>query len=298
MNVLVTGGAGFIGSNLVDRLVSEGHSVTVIDNLSTGKKANVNSAAEFFELDIANLEAIKPIFKGKEVVFHIAAIPSVPRSIADPVSTFRSNIMGTLNVLIASRDNSIKRVVYSASSSAYGNQDALPLGEEFVPRPLSPYALSKLVGEQLCSQFTNIFNLDTISLRYFNVYGPRMSEGAYAAVVATFLRQRSESKPLTIVGDGLQKRDFTFVSDIVEANMLAALTKGRGEVINIGAGDSHSILELAELIGGEIVRLKERPGEIRNSLADISKAKRILGWEPKVTLEEGIARLKELYTLQ
>src|SRR3989338_4989369 len=202
MKALISGGAGFIGSNLADKLIQDGHSVVIIDNLFTGRKENLNSEAEFFELDISDLESIKPAFKDIDVVFHMAAIPSVPRSIDDPASTFKTNIMGTLNVLLAARDSGAKKVVYSASSSAYGNQKTLPQKEEFAPDPLSPYATSKLVGEQLCRQFTNLFGLDTISLRYFNVYGPRMNEGAYAAVVSTFLKQKKAGQALTVVGDG------------------------------------------------------------------------------------------------
>jgi len=291
MNVLVTGGAGFIGSNLVERLISDGHQVAIADNLSTGKRENLHKDAEFFELDISDLDAIRPVFEKKDVVFHVAAIPSVPRSIDDPEATLKSNLMGTLNILIASRDADVKKVVYSASSSAYGNQEHLPAYEDLSTSPMSPYAISKLVGEQLCAQFTGFYGLDTISLRYFNVYGSRMNEGAYAAVISLFLKKYKEGNPLTIIGDGLQKRDFTHVSDIVEANILASGVAGKGEVVNVGAGASHSILELAELIGGEIEYLPERPGEIRDSLADITKAKRILGWEPKVSFKDGINQL-------
>lgn len=288
-NVLVTGGAGFIGSHLTERLLNDGNKVTVIDNLSTGKRENIDPRAEFFECDILDFETIQPFFKEKEVVFHVAAIPSVPRSIENPKASFEANIMGTLHVLLAARDSGVRRVVYSASSSAYGNQERLPLQESFAPNPLSPYALSKFVGEQLCRQFTNLYGLDTISLRYFNVYGPRMNEGAYAAVVATFLKQHKAGKPLTICGDGNQRRDFTYISDVVEANVRGMSAKsGGGEVVNIGAGDSHSIHDVSELVGGEVVYLPERPGEIRESLADIAKAKKILNWEPKVSLKEGI----------
>lgn len=292
MKMLVTGGAGFIGSNLVERLIDDGNEVTIIDNLSTGSRENLHKKAEFFELDIASLDAIKPVFKNKEIVFHIAAIPSVPRSIEDPAAVFRSNVMGTLNVLLASRDAGAKRVIYSASSSAYGNQQILPLKEDLPPKPMSPYAISKLVGEQLCKQFSDLYDLDTISLRYFNVYGRRMNRGSYAAVVATFLCQRKDGQPLTIVGDGLQERDFTHVSDVVGANILSAgVKRGGGEVVNIGAGDSHSVLKLAKIIGGEKLHLPERPGDVRNSLADISKTKKLLGWEPKVSLKDGISML-------
>lgn len=293
MKVLVTGGAGFIGSNLVERLVNDGHRVTVIDNLSTGKRENLHQDAEFFELDIADGESIKPHFREKEIVYHVAAIPRIGKSIEDPAGTFRSNVTGTLNVLLAARDASVKRVVYSASSAAYGPQETLPLSEEIRPRPLNPYALSKYVGEELCGEFTNLYGLDTISLRYFNVYGPRMNaEGEYATVIGKFLRMKNEGVPLTIVGDGKQTRDFTHVSDVVNANILAshAGIKG-GDVINIGAGSNHSVQEIADIIGGEHVYIPSRPGEVRDTLADIAKARKLLGWEPKVGLREGIALL-------
>ncbi|MBI1888848.1 MAG: SDR family oxidoreductase [Candidatus Spechtbacteria bacterium] len=291
-NILLTGGAGFIGSHLTERLINDGNKVTIIDNLSTGKRENIDPRAEFFNADISDFETMKPLFKNKEVVFHVAAIPSVPRSIENPKASFEANIMGTLHVLLAARDCGVRRVIYSASSSAYGNQESLPLREIFAPNPLSPYAISKLVGEQLCRQFTNLYGLDTISLRYFNVYGPRMNEGAYAAVVATFLKQRKAGKPLTICGDGNQRRDFTYVSDVVEANARAMnIKRAGGEVVNIGAGDSHTIRELAEFVGGEVISMPERPGEIKESLADIAKAKKILDWEPKVSLKEGIEGL-------
>lgn len=293
MNLLVTGGAGFIGSNLVERLTSDGHKVIVIDNLSTGKRENLQKDAEFFELDIADLTAIKPIFNDIDTVFHVAAIPRIGRSIEDPAGTFRSNVTGTLNVLLAARDAGVGRVVYSASSSAYGPQDRLPLLEDMRPKPLNPYALSKYIGEELCREFTDLYGLDTISLRYFNVYGPRMDQGGdYATVIGKFLRMKREGSPLTIVGDGKQTRDFTHVSDIVEANILASQVRnGGGEVINTGAGSNHSVQEIADIIGGEHVYIPPRPGEVQDTLAGISKAKRILGWEPKVSLKEGISQL-------
>lgn len=293
MNVLVTGGAGFIGSNLVERLLKDGHKVTVIDNLSTGKRENVPEEVHFLESDIADLEKIQPAFQGMEVVFHVAAIPRISRSIEDPASTFRSNVIGTLNVFLAARDAGAKRVVYSASSSAYGVQSKLPLSEDMPAKPLSPYGLSKYIGEELCWEFTELYGLDTLSLRYFNVYGPRMDiEGDYATVIGKFLRLKAEGTPLTVVGDGKQTRDFTNVSDVVEANILASKVKrGGGEVVNIGAGENHSVLEIAEIIGGEYVHVPERPGEVHDTLADITKAKRILGWEPQISLREGIAQL-------
>lgn len=297
MNVLVTGGAGFIGSNLVERLISEGHRVSIVDNLSTGKRENLYPEAEFFELDIADLSAIKSVFSGTDIVFHVAAIPRIGRSIEDPAENFRSNVTGTLNVLLAARDAGVKRVVYSASSSAYGPQGKLPLVEDMPSKPLNPYALGKYIGEELCKEFTNLYGLDTVSLRYFNVYGPRMdAEGEYATVMGKFLRLKLEGRPLTVVGDGRQTRDFTHVNDVVEANVLAAQREGgNAEVINIGAGNNHSVQEIADLISKDQVYVPPRPGEVRDTLADISKAKRILGWEPRVELKEGVAQLLKNY---
>jgi UDP-glucose 4-epimerase len=249
--VLVTGGAGFIGSHLTDALVNDGHSVVVIDNLSTGKRSQVNKRAKFIKADIRNLKKIKPYFKGVDLVFHLAARARIQPSIKDPVSTFDHNITGTLNVLLAARDAGIKRVVYSASSSSYGDQDTVPLYEEMTPRFKNPYSLSKYVGEEMCRLFSNLYGLETVSLRYFNVYGPRqLLSGAYATVVGIFLKQFKDGKPLTIVGDGGIKRDFTHVSDVVRANILAAQSTkvGRGEVINIGTGKNYSINEVASMI--------------------------------------------------
>jgi nucleoside-diphosphate-sugar epimerase len=249
--VIVTGGAGFIGSHLVDALVKEGYSVIVIDNLSTGKKSQVNKEARFIKADIRNLKKIKPYFRGADLVFHLAARARIQPSIKDPVAAFEHNVMGTLNVLLAARDAKVKRVIYSASSSSYGDQETLPLYEEMVPRFKNPYSLSKYTGEELCRLFTNLYGLETVSLRYFNVYGPRqLTSGAYATVIGIFLEQLKKGKPLTIVGDGTIRRDFTHVFDVVRANILAARSGkvGRGEVINIGTGKNYSINEVAAII--------------------------------------------------
>ena len=246
-------------------------------------------------MDISNLDAIKPLFLRKDIVFHVAAIPSIGRSIEDPAETFKSNVTGTLNILLAARDAGIQRVVYSASSSAYGPQNRLPLSEDMCPRILNPYALSKHIGEELCREFTDLYGLDTISLRYFNVYGPRMNaEGEYATVIGKFLRMKAERVPLTIVGDGKQTRDFTNVSDVVRANILASkIEHGSGEVINIGVGNNHSVQEVADIIGGEHIYIPPRAGEVHDTLADISKAKKLLGWEPKMSLKDGINQLMD-----
>jgi len=291
---LVTGGAGFIGSHLVDALIDKGYEVSIIDNLSSGKREYINPKANFFELDIRDFDKIRPIFEGMDFVFHLAAIPRIPLSIEKPLETNDTNITGTLNVLVASKEAGVKRVIYTSSSSVYGEQSELPMKEDMFPRPLNPYALQKYVGELYCRIFSEIYKLPTVSLRYFNVYGPRQPrEGTYAPVIGIFLRQKAQGLPLTVTGDGEQTRDFTEVSDVVRANILAMESEkvGNGEVINIGAGENHSINEIAKMVGGGIKYIPLPPGEMRDTLADISKAKELLGWEPRVKLEEGIKKL-------
>ncbi|MGD0976818.1 MAG: SDR family oxidoreductase [Minisyncoccia bacterium] len=301
MKVLVTGGAGFIGSNLVDALIAEGHQVTVIDNLFTGKKSQVNRKAKFVRADICEPKKIKPYFKNIDWVFHLAAIARIQPSIKDPVPTIYNNIIGTLNVLLAARDAKVKRVIYSASSSSYGDQQTLPLHEKMSPRFKSPYSLSKYVGEELCRLFSNLYGLKTVSLRYFNVYGSRqLLTGAYATVIGIFLDQIRAGKSLTIVGDGKGERDFTHINDIVRANILAAKSDkiGQGELINIGTGKNYSVNKVAEMILGlskkptGAVNIPARPGETRRTLADNSKARELLGWKPTISLEEGLKMLK------
>ena len=298
--VVVTGGAGFIGSHLAQALVEKGYDVHVVDNLVAGKREHVPAGATLHEVDIrGGAEILAPIFKGADFVFHLAALPRVQPSIQNPRETHETNVTGTLNVLIAARDAEVKRVVYSASSSAYGNQDALPLREDMPARPLSPYGLQKYVGEQYATLFPMLYSLETVSLRYFNVYGPRASsEGAYALVIGRFLNQRKSGEALTIVPDGTQSRDFTHVRDAVRANILAAESPnvGKGEVINIGGGNNKTVLEVAALIGGPQTFIEPR-FEPKHTLADISKAKQLLGWEPQVKFEEGIGELKTLYGL-
>ena len=295
MKTIVTGGAGFIGSHLVDALVKKGDEVIVIDNLSTGKEEFINSKAEFHKLDIRNLEEIKPLFKGINLVFHLAAQPRIQPSIIDPIESHSNNVVGTLNVLVASRDAKIKKFIYSASSSAYGDQKELPLKEDMLPGPKSPYSVFKLIGEQYCKLFNELYDLPTVSLRYFNVYGPRQScEGAYATVIGVFLRQAKANQPLTIVDKGTQTRDFTHVRDIVRANILAAKSDkvGKGEVINIGTGKKYSINKIANLISDKVVYIPPRLAEIQDTLADNNLAKKLLGWQPEVGIEEGIRELK------
>lgn len=293
MRYLVTGGAGFIGSHLVDALINQGHQVRVIDNFLTGKREYVNPRAELFELDIRNLEAVKPVFQGVDGVFHVAAWPRVQVSIENPLETNDININGTLNVILAAKDAKVKRLVYSASSSAYGDPVSLPLKEEMKPNPKSPYGLQKYVGEEYCKLASLFWGLETVSLRYFNVYGSRMAEeGAYCTVIAVFLKQKREGHPLTITGDGTQTRDFTHIRDVVRANILAMSSDqvGRGEVINIGAGENHSVNEVAQMIGGPSINIPPRI-EPHDTLADNSLAKKLLGWSPEVEFEEGVGEL-------
>ena len=296
--VIVTGGAGFIGSHLVDALVERGFDAHVRDDLSAGKMENVNKRAIFHKEDIRNFEAIKKIVEGSKYVFHVAAKPRVQVSIQNPRETHDINVNGTLNVLVASRDAGVKRVIYSASSSAYGEQDTMPLHEEMHARPISPYGLQKYIGELKCRVFSRVYGIETVSLRYFNVYGPRLVSdgGAYDLVIGRFLKQRKEGKPMTIVPDGEQTRDFTHVRDVVNANLLAMLSDkvGKGEVINIGAGKNYSINKIVDIIGGPVVYCEPRL-EPKHALADNRKAKELLGWEPKVTLEEGIEELKKIW---
>ncbi|KKU57212.1 MAG: hypothetical protein UX81_C0042G0003 [Parcubacteria group bacterium GW2011_GWA2_47_12] len=292
---VVTGGAGFIGSHIADALIERGFEVHIIDNLSGGKRENVNAQAVFHKIDIRNLEDITPIIKGAKFVFHLAALPRVQYSIEHPVETHEVNVTGTQNVLIAARECGVKRVVYSASSSAYGDQKVMPLVETMTPNPKSPYGLHKYVGEVYARVWSEIYGLETVSLRYFNVYGPRINpDGAYPLAIGKFFKLRRTGKPLTIWGDGTQTRDFTHVRDVVRANLLAAESPkvGKGEVINIGAGRNFSINDVAKLIGGSIVHEPARL-EPHDTLADNSLAKKLLGWKPEVTLEEGIAELKE-----
>ena len=291
--VMVTGGAGFIGSHLVEALVSRGFRVRVIDNLSTGQSAQVHRAAEFITANIVQPESLEHLFDGIDTVFHTAALPRVPLSIENPLETHMINVVGTLNVLIAARNAGVRRVIFSGSSSVYGNQTELPLNEAMKPNPLSPYALQKLAGEQYTRLFHRLYGLETLTLRYFNVFGPRMAtEGAYVTVISSFLRQRKTGQPLTIEGDGEQTRDFTHVRDVVRANLLAMhCATADGRPLNIGQGRSVSVNWVARQIGGPTINLPARIGDVRHTLADFREAKQILGWSPQVTTEQGLAEL-------
>jgi UDP-glucose 4-epimerase len=293
MKILVTGGAGFIGSNLVDKLIDEGYKVFIIDNLSSGKKENINKKAVFYKADICHLDKILPLFKEIDYVFHLAANPRVIFSVENPIESHKVNVDGTLNVLYASYKNRVKRLIFASSSAVYGDIKKLPLKENITPNPISPYGLHKLIGEYYCKLFSNIYNLETVCLRYFNVYGPRMdTSGPYALVIGKFLKLRKENKPLTIYGDGKQTRDFIYVDDVVKANILAMKSKkvGRGEIINICSGKNYSINYIAKLIGGKKIYFSARKGEIKHALGDNSLAKKLLGWKPEISLEEGIEK--------
>lgn len=294
---LVTGGAGFIGSHISQALLAQGHKVRILDNLSTGKRENIPAGVEFIKTDITNLKTISRHFKGIDGVFHVAALPRVQISIEKPQETNEINITGTLNVLLAARDAGVKRVVYSASSSAYGDQDTLPLNEEMKPNPKSPYGLQKYVGEHYMRLASMFWDVETVSLRYFNVYGPRLAfAGAYVTVIAVFLKQREEGQPLTITGDGTQTRDFTYVDDVVAANLAAmeSVEAGKGEVINIGAGNNHTVNEVAGIIGGPTTNIPPRV-EPHDTLADNRLARNLLGWSPKVSFEEGMKQTIEWF---
>ena len=292
---VVTGGAGFIGSHLVSALLKNGYEVRVVDNLSGGKREKVPAEAAFFKFDVNDTTELAKVMSGAEFVFHLAALPRVQYSIEHPLEANRANVDGTVSVLMAAKDTGVKRVIYSASSSAYGDQESMPLTENMPASPKSPYGLQKYIGELYCRLFSEVYKLQTVCLRYFNVYGPGADpNGAYALVIAKFLKQRSEGKPMTITGDGTQTRDFTHVRDVVHANILAAHSQkvGKGEVINIGAGRNASVAEVAGLIGGPVEHIAARL-EPHDTLADNTLAKNLLGWEPEVLLDEGIAELKK-----
>lgn len=302
MAVAVIGGAGFIGSNLVDELLMQGLEVTVLDNLSEGKLDNLirwkgNPKLEFVRGDIRDRQLVRAVCDHKTCVFHLAAMSRIQPSIADPYLAFEENVMGTVNVLEACRLGEVKRVVYSASSSVTGDngsavvESGIPVPEDTPTDFKSPYSLSKHFGEEACELYRKLFGISTVSLRYFNVYGPRHQEtGSYATVIAIFRKQKREGKPLTVVGDGTQRRDFTFVSDVVRANMLAMMNFSMTGTVNIGTGKNYSINEVAKLIdpSGSVEFVSPRKGEYRATLADNSRAKRELGWFPAVNLEDGL----------
>ena len=294
---IVTGGAGFIGSNLVDKLIDMDVEVHIIDDLSTGFEKNINPKAIFHKIDISTLnpDLAWYEFKDTDVVFHLAALARVQPSIEDPIPFDKVNIGGTLRMLKLAHNLKIKRFVYSASSSCYGNATKFPTPEEHSTNPLSPYGLQKYVGEQYCKMFSEVYGLDTVSLRYFNVYGERMSlEGAYKLAIPIFAKQMLDGKPLTINNDGKQRRDFTYVGDVVNANILTATHPEdlKGEAFNIGNGDNYSVNELADMLGGE-KSYGNKVIEPFQTLADNSKALLMLDWDPKGNLKEWIKKYKK-----
>ncbi len=299
---LVTGGAGFIGTNLIKQLMAKGDEVVVIDNYNGGRLADrIQPRVNYVEGDIRNMNDLNKVMVGVDGVFHMAAIARMSYSVENPIETNDVNIVGTLNVLVAARDNGVNRVVYSASSSAYGKQETLPFVETMKPAPMSPYGLQKYVGEEYARLFYDLYGLNTVSLRYFNVYGPSMDpNGAYALVIGKFLQQKKEGKPLTICGDGEYYRDYTHVYDIARANILAMESEkvGHGEVFNIGNGKPYSVNELSKIIGGESVYVEARPGDPRRTQADNTKAKELLGWQSTIDLEDGIKELKRELNIQ
>ncbi|MFA0776673.1 MAG: hypothetical protein PVTTEEND_000387 [Candidatus Fervidibacter sp.] len=302
VSVLVTGGAGFIGSHLAERLVTLGAKVRILDNLTTGKRQNLASFAhqvELLEGSLTDLATVRKAIAGVAVVFHQGALPSVARSVEDPLTTHQVNATGTLLLLLAAREAKVKRVVFASSSSVYGDTPTLPKREDMPPNPQSPYALSKLIGEQFCRLFWQLYGLETVSLRYFNIFGPRQDPTSqYAAVIPRFITALLRGERPTIYGDGEQTRDFTFVDNCVQANLLAATAEGvAGEVFNVGAGKQTSVNELFRLIRSlvgvndiEPLYAPPRLGDVRHSLADITKARERLGYEPSVLLEEGLER--------
>jgi nucleoside-diphosphate-sugar epimerase len=302
---LVTGGAGFIGSHLSEELVRRGHRVRVADSLITGKRSNLDhiKGIEFLEGDLADIDVAHKAVDGCEYVLHQAAIPSVPRSVKDPLTSNRANVDATLNVLLASRDAGVKRLVFAASSSAYGDTPTLPKHENMPTNPLSPYALQKVIGEDYLRLFTRLYGLETVSIRYFNVFGPRQDPSSpYSGVISVFATALLENRPPTIFGDGNQTRDFTYVANVVDGVLRACeAPRASGEIINVATGGRISLNQLFEemrkLVGGTLTPVYEEPrkGDVRDSQADITKARELLGYEPTVSFEEGLRKTIEWY---
>jgi len=299
--VLVTGGGGFIGSNLVRALLARGDDVRVLDNFATGNRANLSDVWDEIELvegDLRSYERVHAATRGVELVFHQGALPSVPRSVQDPLTTSAVNVEGTLNVLLAARDEGVRRVVAASSSSVYGNSGTLPRLESSPPDPESPYGVAKLAAERYCVAFSRVYEIETVVLRYFNVFGPRQDPTSqYAAVVPLFITAIAAGEPVRIDGDGHQSRDFTFVENVVDGNLLAAdAPDASGAVLNIATGDQTTVLELADAIGDLVGRdvekefLSPRTGDVRHSWADVGEARRVIGFEPRVTLRDGLQR--------
>jgi UDP-glucose 4-epimerase len=298
MKVLVSGGAGFIGSHLVDLLIETGYEVIVIDNLSNGRLSNIshlmnNRKFKFHEIDIINLDEIKPIFQDVDWVFHLAGMADIVPSIESPKQYYECNVTGTFNVLEASRKAGIKKIIYAASSSSYGIPDKYPTPETSDIKPQYPYALTKYMGEELVIHWSKTYKIPAVSLRLFNVYGPRSrTTGAYGAVFGVFLSQKINKKPFTIVGDGTQTRDFTYVTDVAKAFLKAAESSATGIALNVGSDKHYSVNRLVELLGGgELTYVPKRPGEPDCTYADTTKIHEILGWQPEVSFEKGVAEM-------
>jgi nucleoside-diphosphate-sugar epimerase len=303
---LVTGGAGFIGSHIAEALLKRGERVRVLDNLITGRRENLahlRDKIEFVEGDIRNYEQTRQAAEGVEVIFHEAAVPSVPRSVTEPLLNHDCNVNGTFNVLLAARDAGVRRVVYAASSSAYGETEVLPKQEAMLPTPLSPYAAAKLFGEYYCQVFTRVYGLETACLRYFNVFGPRQDPSSpYSGVISKFTTVLLQGETPVIYGDGEQSRDFTYIDNVVDANLRAAEAPGAvGQVMNLGIGQRITLnallAELQKILGTKLTPRYEavRAGDVRHSLADISQAQKLLGYEPRVMLAEGLRQTVEWY---
>ena len=306
MKVLVTGGGGFIGSHLVTRLLSLGHEVRVVDNFATGRRENlaeVKDRIDLIEGDLRDLHTLRVASEGTAWIFHQAALPSVARSVEDPLLTNAVNVEGTLNVLVAARDAGVRRVVYAASSSAYGDTPTLPKVETMPASPLSPYALQKFASEEYCSLFTRLYGLETVALRYFNVFGPRQDPASpYAAVIPKFIGMLARGESPTVHGDGEQSRDFTYIDNVVDANLLAAESAtAAGEVINVACGERITLNRLLDrlraILGVDVQAVHDapRPGDVRHSLADIGKAEKLLGYKPRVGLDEGLRRTIDFF---
>ncbi len=294
---LVTGGTGFIGSHLVEQLLKEQHEVIVLDNLSTGRSENLtnvirNPRLEIIDIDISDFSAISPYFNDVNWVFHLGALADIVPSIQEPLKYHNSNVNGTISVLEAARKAGIKKFLYAASSSCYGIPDIYPTPETAPIHPLYPYALTKYIGEQYVMHWNQTYDLPCTSLRLFNVYGPRSrTSGTYGAVFGVFLAQKLAGKPFTVVGDGTQTRDFTYVTDVVSAFIKAAESDKRGEIYNVGSGGTYSVNRLVELLGGEVMHIPKRPGEPDCTFADLHKIQRDLGWSPKVSFESGVKQM-------
>ena len=297
MKVIITGGAGFIGSHLADFLIDSDYEVVVVDNLSIGRLENishllVHSRFTFLQADITDFDAIEIVFKDADWVFHLAALADIVPSIENPNEYFRSNVNGTFNVLEVCRKYHVKKIIYSASSSCYGIPDKYPTPENADIRLQYPYALAKWMGEELVMHWNQVYNFPALSLRFFNVYGPRSrTSGTYGAVFGVFLGQKLAGKPYTVVGDGKQTRDFTYVTDIAQAILVSAKSDRVGQIYNVGSGATVSVNRLVELLGGERVHIPKRPGEPDSTFADISKIQSELGWEPQVQIEDGVAEI-------